>query len=139
MAADIVQECFISIAKTFYRIDPKKNFSTYFYKIVLNKTIDYTRKIHNKIDAVDMLSLSNLEEKTPSPLEIAQARNLEKVIYDFINNLPKEKADTMEMSIKGFAIPKIAEFLKAKQSITNYRLSYSRKKIKEYLNKLHSF
>lgn len=90
-AEDIVQEVFLQLYRSLEKFNSESSFSTWIYRITMNKAIDYKRKQKKlTIDETDNQYLSLPDRNTLTPEETL-IKNLDKeVLHSYLHELPKD-------------------------------------------------
>ncbi len=130
IAEDIVQNVFIYLWENRNEIDIHTSYSSYLYKAVKNKSIDYLRSKYAKINfvqedaACDSIEYSN-------PLKKLEEGELESYITKVISELPEKCSIIFSMSRFGDLTNKqIAENLNISEKTVEAQITNAIKKIK---------
>jgi len=78
-------------------------------------------------------TLKTVSSREPLPQEILETKRKEKIIFDFLNGLPKRQSNIMFLSIEGYEYKEIADKLKVPIGTIKSNLHRIRKRIKEIL------
>lgn len=135
LAEDVVQECFLDIAKNFDSFKFKSislDTQRYLMIIAKNRSIDYYRKkkkenFANEVDEI-IDDLSNVEDL----LEV-------KSIENYYESLPQEYQTILSLKYRfGYKYDEIAKHLEISKSTVKKRISKAKKLFKEILNEKES-
>jgi RNA polymerase sigma-70 factor (ECF subfamily) len=133
MVDDIAQDVFITIYKNLKHFRFESLFTTWLYRITVNKCKDYirrmnVRKIFSPLD--DGFNVS--EHQTP-----VENRDVSKIVMDAISKLPvKLKMPLILKDIEGFSYQEISETLNCEMGTVKSRIFRGREKLKEILQPL---
>jgi RNA polymerase sigma-70 factor (ECF subfamily) len=133
-ADDLSQEAFIKAYRAIGRFRQRASFSTWIYRIAVNTTINYLKKI--KCNPIFELDENIFIENNPStnPRKMAEDRELHEKITEAINSLPIKQKVVVELAIlEGLPHKKVAKILGCPVNTVSWRLFHARKKIKEKL------
>lgn len=130
---DIAQEVFITVYRNLKHFRFESQFTTWLYRITVNRCKDYLRKMNvRKI-------FSSLEEGT----EIAEYstpvenNDVSKIVMDAISKLPvKLRMPLVLKDIEGFSYQEISETLKCEMGTVKSRIFRGRERLKEILQPL---
>lgn len=130
-AMDLAQEAFIRVYRSINRYDPKYNFYTWLYRIVVNLAIDHLRK-RKKHEAVSLDEFPvdpEVEMDPDRPLANAELREqIEKVL----NVLPqKYKTVILLRDVHELSCDEIAKIINCTNATTRWRLHKARELFKE--------
>jgi len=130
---DIAQEVFITVYKNLKYFRFESQFTTWLYRITVNRCKDYLRKMNvRKI-------FSPLEEGTDVTEYTTPAENndVSKIVMDAISKLPaKLRMPLVLKDIEGFSYQEIAETLKCEMGTVKSRIFRGRERLKEILQPL---
>lgn len=133
MVDDIAQDVFITIYKNLKHFRFESLFTTWLYRITVNKCKDYirrmnVRKIFSPLD--DGFDVS--EHQTP-----VENNDISKIVMDAISKLPvKLKMPLILKDIEGFSYQEISETLNCEMGTVKSRIFRGREKLKEILQPL---
>jgi RNA polymerase sigma-70 factor, ECF subfamily len=133
MVDDIAQDVFITIYKNLKHFRFESLFTTWLYRITVNKCKDYirrmnVRKIFSPLD--DGFDVS--EHQMP-----VENNDVSKIIMDAISKLPvKLKMPLILKDIEGFSYQEISETLNCEMGTVKSRIFRGREKLKEILQPL---
>lgn len=133
MVDDIAQDVFITIYKNLKHFRFESLFTTWLYRITVNKCKDYirrmnVRKIFSPLD--DGFDVSEHQ----SPVE---NNDVSKIVMDAISKLPvKLKMPLILKDIEGFSYQEISETLNCEMGTVKSRIFRGREKLKEILQPL---
>jgi len=130
---DIAQEVFITVYKNLKHFRFESQFTTWLYRITVNRCKDYlrrmnVRKIFSPIDEGYNVS----EYSTP-----VENNDISKIVMDAIAKLPlKLRMPLILKDIEGFSYQEISESLKCEMGTVKSRIFRGREKLKEILQPL---
>jgi RNA polymerase sigma-70 factor (ECF subfamily) len=130
-AFDLVQEAFLRMFRNLGLYREKYEFSTWFYRIVTNLSINHNRR--KKI--ISWVPLSDLAGGVKSPddnvVEEIDRRERATMLREAISVLPeKQKAAIVLFDIEDFSIKDTARILGCSEGTVMSRLHYGRKRLK---------
>jgi RNA polymerase sigma-70 factor, ECF subfamily len=130
---DIAQEVFITVYRNLKHFRYESQFTTWLYRITVNRCKDYLRKMNvRKI-------FSPIEEgfevsEYSSPVE---NNDISRIVMDAISKLPvKLRMPLILKDIEGFSYQEISETLKCEMGTVKSRIFRGREKLKEILQPL---
>lgn len=89
-AEDLAQEVFIQVYKSLPSFKFNSEFSTWIYKITVNKCLDWKRKFKNQLSEIKLCEeLKNCESKTLLPEELLLQKANKHNINLMLNRLPE--------------------------------------------------
>ena len=130
-AQDITQESWISILKGLKRIKDPGKFSTWAYRIVYNKSMDWLRG--NKRNAT-------LGQEVPdAPVEETDRKTeQEKAVYRSLKELPeREKLILSLFYLEGHRVKEIAQILGIPAGTVKSRIYYAREHLKKIYKEVY--
>jgi RNA polymerase sigma-70 factor (ECF subfamily) len=130
---DIAQDVFITVYKNLRHFRFESQFTTWLYRITVNRCKDYLRKMNvRKI-------FSPIEEgfevsEYPTPIENS---DVSKIVMDAISKLPvRLRMPLILKDIEGFSYQEISETLNCEMGTVKSRIFRGREKLKEILQPL---
>ena len=135
-ALDIVQEVFIKLFRSIKNFKGRSNFYTYLYRMVMNTSIDHTRKTgkHFISSLDDEGSFEPSDEVEKGPERILLQKELEERVKWAMEKLPAEqKAALIFRDVEGLSYQEMAEAMGCSIGTVMSRLHYGRKRIQELL------
>lgn len=147
-ARDLVQDAFLEVFRTLERFNTQYRFSTWLYRILINKCINYRKRESRR----RMLSLSdfwsrrdhdgqqpipaNFASTDVTPHEVLENKELRVSIIDALNSLSERHRTVVVLfDIEGLSHRQIAEILKCPEGTVMSRLHHGRLKLKHILSK----
>jgi len=130
---DIAQEVFITVYKNLKHFRFESQFTTWLYRITVNKCKDYLRKMNVR------RIFSPLEEGTEVTEYTTPAENndVSRIVMDAISKLPvKLRMPLVLKDIEGFSYQEISETLKCEMGTVKSRIFRGRERLKEILQPL---
>ena len=144
-AEDVVQESFVKAFLSLKSFEGKSSFYTWFYRVLYNMTIDYTRKKNRRrehpagLERPDSIS----EAKGPmaqgysvveGPEDALQRKEQGAALSALLKDLsPEHRKVVVLREIEGMSYDDIARTLKIRKGTVMSRLFYARKRLKEAL------
>lgn len=137
-ADDIVQEVFVKIWESRYKLDDHKLLSSYIFTIAYNHSIDLIRKRINSNKYLEHLKNSSILYSTPNSISELEFNELNTQVKKLIANLPeRQKQVYLLHKEKGLTYPEIAEHMGiSKNTVENHMakaLKYLRSNISNTL------
>ncbi len=142
-AKDLTQEIFIKIYNNLPNFKNKSQFSTYLYRVAVNRCIDWTRKKRLKTisamffqedDEADIYEY--IADYSSNPEEILLKEEKVNIIKEEINNLPEIYKTVMIMFyFQDFSPQEIADILEIPRKTVDTRLYRARNLLKTKLTK----
>lgn len=127
---DIAQEVFITVYKNLYRFRFESQFTTWLYRITINKCKDHLRKI--KIRKI----FTPLKDSDEEPGYNSPAENVDisDIVHGAINKLPdKLKTPLLLKDIEGLSYQEIAESMQCELGTVKSRIFRAREGLREML------
>lgn len=130
---DIAQEVFITVYKNLKHFRFESQFTTWLYRITVNRCKDYLRRINvRKIFSPIEDGYEVSEYSTP-----VENNDISKIVMDAISKLPaKLRMPLILKDIEGFSYQEISETLKCEMGTVKSRIFRGREKLKEILQPL---
>jgi RNA polymerase sigma factor (sigma-70 family) len=140
-AEDISQEALIKVFRSINQFNMMSSFKTWLYRIVVNTCLDFKRTQKALVISVDQPIQSghneffvDIQDDRPSPEEIAQSKQTQKVIVDTIDKLEEDFRNVIILrDINGFSYEEISEILSCNIGTVKSRISRGRQRLKEML------
>jgi RNA polymerase sigma-70 factor (ECF subfamily) len=140
LAEDLAQEGFLRVYQRLNTYDPERKFSSWFFQVLRNITIDYLR-----VNRVPTASLDALEEEgrsgaavdreSASPEQAAQQGELAKAMAAALSRIRPEYREVVVLRYQeGFTHPEIAEILGLPSGTVKTHLHRARKELAEILS-----
>lgn len=142
-ARDIVQEGFYKVFVNLHRYDPKYPFSAWFFRILINSSINYSKKEKRKRNLFqenspnsDINPVDITPDRAGTPEDDLLNNELKDVLRKGLDTLPaKQRSAIVLFDLEGFSQQEVAEILGCPQGSVMSRLFYGRQKLKKYLEK----
>lgn len=133
-AEDIVQNAFVSAFQNLYSFKNKGKFSSWFYRIVYNLSLNHVNKQKNKkedfnfdSERLEEIDISNTSE------EIRKKERREK-IDDALAKLPQTDAVIISLYyLEGYSVKEIAQIVSLTDNNVKIKLFRARKTLKEII------
>jgi len=141
-ADDIAQEVFLKVYTKAGSFKGKSSFSTWLYRITVNKCVDELRKINNKVisyetefNEEEKLKLKDvLASKEKDSTEELRQKELQDIIQKAMNSLPEKYRIILTLrEIEGLSYNEISQIMKISLDKVKIWLLRARQKLKEKL------
>ena len=130
---DIAQDVFITVYRNLKHFRFESQFTTWLYRITVNRCKDYLRKMNVRKIFFPIEEGSELSEY-PTPIE---NNDISKIVMDAISKLPvKLRMPLILKDIEGFSYQEISESLNCEMGTVKSRIFRGREKLKEILQPL---
>ena len=130
---DIAQDVFITVYKNLKHFRFESQFTTWLYRITVNRCKDYLRNMNVRKIFFPIEEGSEVSEY-PTPIE---DNDVSKIVMDAISKLPvKLRMPLILKDIEGFSYQEISETLKCEMGTVKSRIFRGREKLKEILQPL---
>lgn len=130
---DIAQEVFITVYRNLKYFRFESQFTTWLYRITVNRCKDYLRKM-NVRRIFSPLEEGNEVTEFTTPTE---NKDVSQIVMDAISKLPvKLRMPLILKDIEGFSYQEIADTLKCEMGTVKSRIFRGREKLKEILQPL---
>jgi len=142
-ARDIVQEAFYKVYVNLHRYNPKFPFSSWFFRILINSSINYSKRERRKrflfLDRNPKSEINPVDE-TPdlhaNPERQYINKEIQQLLHKGLEALPhKQRSAIILFDLEGFSQQEVAQILKCPQGSVMSRLFYGRRKLRKYLEK----
>ena len=132
---DLAQEVFITVHKNLKNFRFESQFTTWLYRITVNKCKDYLRKKNvRKI----FVPIKEADEK-PDYTSLAETDDITKIVKEAIAKLPnKLRIPLLLKDIEGFSYQEIAETLNCEMGTVKSRIFRAREGLKKILQPIES-
>ena len=132
---DIAQEVFITVYKNLKNFRFESQFTTWLYRITVNKCKDYLRKKNVRKIFVPMKDADENFQYENS----VESNDVSKIVMNAISKLPyKLKVPLMLKDIEGFSYQEIAETMEIEIGTVKSRIFRAREGLREILKPLES-
>ena len=147
-AQDIVQEAFLKVFINIEGYNEKYNFSSWFYRILVNCCINALKKRDRRRFLSDLFQSGNKEleidkfeigkdNSIKDPEEDLIQKEKKEIIMEGVYSLPEKQRDVLILyDIEGFSQQEISLILNIPVGSVMSRLFYGRKRLKKYLDKV---
>ena len=137
-AQDIAQEVFIKLYRSLRTYKPQFAFSTWLYRLTVNRSIDYMRK-HSRQKNISLDNFQDkpvIKDRAPSPDRSLELNELKGAIQKISEGLTwKQRRVFVLRELQGFSTDEVAQILNCRVSTVRVHLSKARKHIKNALLK----
>jgi len=134
-AEEIVQDLFVYVWEKRNDIEIRTSVSSYLYKSIKNKSINYLKSKFARIEFTDESALFNISEFT-NPEQQYQARELEQRIDLAMKSLPEKCFDVFYLSrFSPLSNKEIASSLNITEKTVENQITIALKRIRDYLSK----
>lgn len=128
---DIAQDVFVKIYKNLKHFRYESQFSTWVYRITINKCKDHLRKI--KVRRM-FLPISDTFEQADTSSNNSETLNTKEVVRKAISKLPEKlKTPLLLKDIEGFSYQEIADSVQCEIGTVKSRIFRAREKLKTIL------
>jgi len=135
-AMDVSQEAFIRAYRNFNRFDTKKNFFTWYYKILRNLCINFIRDNKNRKEEF-FLEHKKYEDSNNNPEQNLEEKEESEMVHIAINQLETEDREIIILrEFEGYNYEEISEILNLPAGTVMSRLFYARKKLAKKMKRL---
>ncbi len=142
-AHDIVQDVFYKVFTNLHRFNLKYPFTSWFYRIVINSSINFSKRRRRKRTIflernpksdMEPLEFSAVSDSNPEKELINE--EMRRLLYDGLKKLPeKQRSAVILFDIEGFSQDEVAAILKCPQGSVMSRIFYGRRKLRKFLEK----
>lgn len=131
-AEDVVQEAFIRTLERIDRVDERRPFHPWLYKIVVNRAISYRRgRSRRATNAVR----DELRSGEPAPDRAAERRELRDRLLKAVDALPEQQRTIVLLAdVEGFNSAEIADILTMPPGTVRYHLHLGRRALRAELS-----
>jgi len=135
-AADITQNVFLKMSKNLWRYDEKKKFYTWLYRITVNASIDYMRKVNrHKHEPLEHVT-DTVETDSDDPKEHFQRRQVSQYISEVARTLSdKQRSAFLLRDVQGCKVDDIARLLNMPEATVRWYLHRARAKLRKELSR----
>ena len=140
-AMDVCQDAFIKAFKAISSFEADSSFFTWFYKIVVNQSIDFQRKEKRHI-AGEYIE-ETIEDDVPdyhidnykyNPATEFEKKELQSLLENGLEKLsPEHRAVIVFREVEGLSYKEISDIMETSEGTVMSRLFYARKKLQEFL------
>ncbi len=147
-ARDLVQDAFFEVFRTLERFNTQYRFSTWLYRILINKCINYRkrearRRMFSFSDygtrngsAGQQFLVANLASSEKTPHEVLENDELRRSIMAALDTLSERHRTVVVLfDLEGLSHKEIAEILQCPEGTVMSRLHHGRLKLKRLLSK----
>lgn len=147
-ARDLVQDAFLEVFRTLERFNTQYRFSTWLYRILINKCINFRkresrRRMFSFADygtrngsAGRQFLVSNLASSEKTPHEVLEHEELRRSIAAALDTLSERHRTVVVLfDLEGLSHKEIAEILQCPEGTVMSRLHHGRLKLKRALSK----
>ena len=147
-ARDLVQDAFLEVFRTLERFNTQYRFSTWLYRILINKCINYRKREARRrmfyfsdygtrnSGAGRQFLLSNLASPEKTPHEVLESDELKRSIMAALDTLSERHRTVVVLfDLEGLSHRQIAEILQCPEGTVMSRLHHGRLKLKRVLSK----
>lgn len=128
---DIAQDVFVKVYKNLHHFRFESQFSTWIYRITINKCRDHLRKIKLRRIFIPILDSFDKADKFKNETE---ETNTSEIVRNEISKLPEKlKIPLLLKDIEGFSYQEIAESVQCEIGTVKSRIFRAREKLKKTL------
>jgi RNA polymerase sigma-70 factor (ECF subfamily) len=135
IAKDMAQESFISAYTSLERFEYGSKFSSWLYRIVVNKCKDHLRAERDTVEIDEISDIVPSKERTPE--QTVSSRQTGDVIQQALNSLPDEYRDVIVLKhIEELDYREISDILGVSVNALKVRAHRGREMLRELLKKM---
>jgi RNA polymerase sigma-70 factor (ECF subfamily) len=135
IAKDMAQESFISAYASLERFEYGSKFSSWLYRIVVNKCKDHLRAERDTVEVDEISDIVPSKERTPE--QTVSSRQTGDVIQQALNSLPDEYRDVIVLKhIEELDYREISDILGVSVNALKVRAHRGREMLRELLEKM---
>ena len=135
IAKDMAQESFISAYASLERFQYGSKFSSWLYRIVVNKCKDHLRAERDTVEVDEISDIVPSKERTPE--QTVSSRQTGDVIQQALNSLPEEYRDVIVLKhIEELDYREISDILGVSVNALKVRAHRGREMLRELLEKM---
>ena len=135
-AMDVSQEAFIRAHRNFNKYDTKRNFFTWYYKILRNLCLNFIRDNKNRKEEFFLESRKYEDSRNNPEQNLEEKEDLE-MLHIAINQLETEDREIIILrEFEGYSYEEISEMLNLPAGTVMSRLFYARKKLAEKMKRI---
>jgi RNA polymerase sigma-70 factor (ECF subfamily) len=135
-AMDVSQEAFIRAYRNFNKYDKKRNFFTWYYKILRNLCLNFIRDNKNRKEEY-FFENKKYEDKRNNPEQNLEEMEEVEMLHVAIKQLATEYKEIIILrEFEGYSYEEISEMLNLPKGTVMSRLFYARKKLAEKLKRI---
>jgi len=135
-AMDVSQEAFIRAYRNFNNYDTKRNFFTWYYKILRNLCLNFIRDNKNRKEEF-FLEHKKYEDFHNNPEQNLEEKEESEMLHAAINQLEIEDREIIILrEFEGYSYEQISEMLNLPAGTVMSRLFYARKELAEKMKRI---
>jgi RNA polymerase sigma-70 factor (ECF subfamily) len=135
-AMDVSQEAFIRAYRNFNKYDTKRNFFTWYYKILRNLCLNFIRDNKNRKEEY-FFECKKYEDSRNNPEQTFEEKEELEMLHVAINQLETEDKEIIILrEFEGYSYDEISEMLSLPAGTVMSRLFYARKKLAEKMKRI---
>jgi RNA polymerase sigma-70 factor (ECF subfamily) len=135
-AMDVSQEAFIRAYHNFNKYDEKRNFFTWYYKILRNLCLNFIRDNNNRKEEF-FLEHKKYEDSHNNPEQNLEKKEESEMLHVAINQLETEEREIIILrEFEGYSYEQISEMLSLPAGTVMSRLYYTRKKLADKMKRI---
>lgn len=133
---DVSQEAFIRAYRNFHLYDTKRNFFTWYYKILRNLCLNFIRDNKNRKEEF-FLEYKKYEDSHNNPEQNLEEKEESEILHIAINQLEMGDREIIFLrEFEGYSYEVISEMLNLPVGTVMSRLFYARKKLAKKMKRL---
>ena len=137
IAEEVVQMAFTKLWQCRQTLQEEYTISTQLFRIATTTLIDFLRKYNNKDAVTGRLDVLDIERGVDSTTEKMRGAELQKRIWEAVNDLPPVRKQVFEMSREqGMSYREIAETLSVSSKTVETHIYKALKQIKNHISML---
>ena len=135
-AMDVSQEAFIRAYRSFNTYDTKRNFFTWYYKILRNLCLNFIRDNKNRKEEFFLESRKYEDSRNNPEQNLEEKEDLE-MLHIAINQLETDEREIIILrEFEGYSYEEISEMLSLPAGTVMSRLYYARKKLAKKMKRI---
>jgi RNA polymerase sigma-70 factor (ECF subfamily) len=138
-ALDLSQEAFVRAYRSIKKVDPKRNFYTWYYQILRNLCFNFIRdkaRHARSFSEIGETSIQRLQDQQKDALEIVEQEDLKERMWTAINELKDNEREIIILKdFQDLSYKEIAATLNCPIGTVMSRLFNARKSLKKKLEK----
>lgn len=136
LAMDVSQDAFIRAYRSFKTFDKRKNFFTWYYRILKNLCLNYFRDSKNKREVAFLENVKSMKD-SETPEDFVEDKEVKEKLESAIQQLKAEDREIIMLKeFQYYSYKEIAELLNLPIGTVMSKLYYARKKLANEFERL---
>ncbi|QDU81160.1 ECF RNA polymerase sigma factor SigW [Polystyrenella longa] len=136
LAQDLAQEAFIRAYEKLDQFDPSRRFGPWLFRIAVNLTMDYLRKVKRRGRWVLFSESPSEQSPDPSTSDPREHQDLSQEVRAVIEEIPEKYRTVLVLrDLENFSTSEIAAILDRKEATIRWRLAEARNQFQAIWNK----